>query len=407
MDKNEKKSCPASPLPSAALNPFKVLEDLELKRDRKFFRYEQYMGGKDTEQDVLPVADGGDVNREGQNAVPFDGLRPSVPRMDGIGDRADGKLQKFGISELLEENKVLKEAMSVLERKHAELEAKELLIQRQKKMLEKEARNVFDSKKGEILDNVNPGRSGRRGGESDVIKELQDSIERLQSDFSVLHKKVSKLSGIGITRQINDVGTHTETLMPILCSDHEGGGDRNTSKTMIDFSKTYNGRFNMDTDFETWLHLFLKAVSCFPLMTESEFTACITRALGPKALAEVPVEVFSWKPNDLLYFIISTFGKATSRMRKLNAFLAYKGEDAHDVKEMIKNLSNLAKGAQVDNDQFIERFMDIVPGHVQQYFSPFLKDLFRKNEGCFPKDLSPLLFIMKKLDQQPSFNVKL
>ena len=65
-------------------------------------------------------------------------------------------------------------------------------------------------------------------------------------------------------------------------------------------------------------------------MTKKEFSWALIKSLGPKAVYDVPIEVFNWEYKALTYYLCSIFGQPSSRMAKLNDFSSYQGTDAYD-----------------------------------------------------------------------------
>ena len=228
------------------------------------------------------------------------------------------------------------------------------------------------------------------------IKEIEKILSNNQAEFNKMKNP---------PHIFNECSTHIETMMPTLIkNDSQKIGP---NKNIKDFLASNKQVFNCDQDFDQFLYLFLSSIKAFPLLTEHEFCQCLIRSMGPKAISKIPIVVLEYGPRDLLFYLCSTYGKISSKTTKMQEFAAYTGQDATNIKDLINKLSNLAKHAQVTNVVFIEKFLHTVPPRVEDYFVSVLNEYQRTNGNKLPEDFKPEIFLMKNLDNQPSYNVDL
>ena len=324
----------------------------------------------------------------------------------GLDGLEGGSKQKKGVDfeetlsmgELLRNHKDMKQEIIRLSNKQAMLEVEDIANKR-KQEREKEEQDFK-------IDNLTLERTERRGGDrvsTTDLEEMRNLRERLETlENGAQRKLIPK-------RLLNDVRSHTDAIFGdlVLCEDTVSPSHNTPSKTMKDFNQNYNLKYNKGDNWDTFLRILVSYARNYPYMTKKEFSWALIKSLGPKAVYEVPIEVFNWEYKALTYYLCSIFGQPSSRMAKLNDFSSYQGTDAYDIKDMVKILSDLAKLAEVDADTFMSKFLHIAPSRVSEHFTPLVEEILRDNNGTFPQDFIPLMFIIHRLDQHPIYNVKL
>ena len=310
------------------------------------------------------------------------------------GEQSKNSNSDFSMAELIKNHQELMKNMDYLKDKQAQLEAEDIFTRQQQN-------------ERKIIELTEMGRRGGDfGNNTNKPEELRDLKERIEE---LERGRKEKINNKTKAHLLNDVGTHTDSILGKLklCKDIENDRHTTQSKTIKEFNQYYNQKYNLGDNWDNFITLFINHALGFPKMTEKEFVSSLIRALGPKAINVIPTEVFFYDFKQFTYYLCSVFSKTTSRMTKLDEFAAYRGTNAYDIKEMVKELSDLGMKAEVDIDSFMSKFINIIPSRVEEYFSPLLMDLLKENNGTYPEDFKPLMFIIQKLDQHPVYNMKL